>query len=318
MNPKYILTAVFIFLSLITHGQQTSDQFYNKYGLRLYTGNVFAHADDVRNTSDSRPLSIELEYSRRHISEDVWNLCRCYPTTGFVLGYQDYKNSILGRGGHFGYFVQYHFLQRSKLSPYLRGLGGISYNNNPHNENTNPENQSYSLPVNFSLQLTFGIESQLGENYFIDINASFNHISNGGINQPNRGINWPGIGIGIYYSPNFSTLKNRDHIVPLQMSTSRWYKRFETYFSAHSRTFAKKERFVVLGSEFLLGYYLSNLHAINIGLEWNYDFAKARLIDWEMKSKTAHRASVNFGHEFILGDFRFSQKIGIMTIRLCK
>ncbi len=305
-----LLPLIFTF-SLSSQNQH--DQFYNKFGLRAYTGSIFVHSDDVENTSGSRPFAIEIEYSKRYKGAEVWNLCRCYPTTGFVLAYHNYDNEIIGNGGHLGYFVQYHFLQRSRLSPYLRGLGGLSYNNNPHHEIHNPDNQSYSLPINFSLQLALGIEAQLAENYFMDVHASFNHISNGGLQQPNKGINWPALGVGIYYSPNFSPLENRDEIIPHKMNTSNWYKRFEGYLSAHSRNFDDKERFPVFGGEFLLGYYLSNLNALNSGIEWNLDLAKSRLIELESKSKTAHRLSVNFGHEFILGDFRFSQKLGIYT-----
>lgn len=294
--------------------QGTTEYYYKKFGLRLYKGSVFVHSEDVENTSGSNPFSIEVEYSKRFKSESVWDLCRCYPTTGFLAAYQNYDNKILGNGGHLAYFIQYHFFQRSKISPAIRGTGGVSYNSNPHDEITNPNNQSYSLPINFSLQFAAFIEAQLSSNYLIDINFSFNHISNGGIQQPNKGINWPSFGASIYYTPNSTALMNRDEIIPLKTNPSNWFKRMEIYLSGHSRTFAEKEHFFVFGSEFLGGYYVNNLNTLVGGIEWNFDQAKQRYIALNNSQKTAHLLSFHLGHEFVLGDFRFSQKLGLYLL----
>lgn len=293
---------------------QNNQNTIHKIGIRPYTGSIFVHSEDVENTSGSRPFALDLEFSKRFKGEDIWNLCRCYPTSGFVVGYQDYDNEILGRGAHLAYFVQYHFLQLSKISPFIRATGGLSYNSSPYNELENPDNQSYSLPVNFSLQFSGGIEFQLNKKWIVDINTSFNHISNGGLEQPNKGINWLSFGLGANYMPDYSPFKNRDNVVPHKNAENDWFKRIELNGSALSKTFDKKERFLVFGSEFLFGHYLSNLHSLLGGLEWNLDRSLARKIEFEELDKTAHRLSFNLGHEFILGDFRFSQKLGVYLL----
>lgn len=303
-----------LFFFSFSFAQDLTNDYYKKYGLTIYRGSIFVHSNDVENTSGSNPFAIELAYSKRYKSESVWDLCRCYPTTGFVAAYQNYDNEILGHGAHIAYFIQYHFFQKAKVSPTLRGLGGLSYNSNPNDEFNNPNNQSYSLPINFSLQLALGIEAQLSPKYLADLHLSFNHISNGGIQQPNKGINWPALGLGLYYTPDFTPFEDRKEIVPKSLNASNWYRRVEVYASAHSRTFEEKERFAVIGSEFLLGYYLTNLHALNTGIEWNFDQAKRKVISINDKNKTAQRVSFNVGHEFVLGDFRFSQKLGIYAV----
>ena len=291
--------------------QNEAKESFRKIGLRGYIGRIFVHSEDVENTSGSNPVAIEVEYSKRHIGETVWDLCRCYPTTGLVAAFHNYDNKVLGYGAHLAYFVQYHFFQNTRISPTLRGLGGLSYNSNPYQEDFNPDNRSYSLPINFSLQVALGIEAQLTKNYTADVHFSFNHISNGGIQQPNKGINWPALGLGFYYVPDYFTIINRKEISPKKINSSTWFNRFEIYASAHSRTFEEKERFAVLGSELLLGYYLSNLNVLSTSLEWNYDYAQEKYVVLNNKNKSAHRISLNTGHEFVLGDFRFTQKAGI-------
>ena len=295
--------------SCFVHAQKENNS-YRKVGVRSYVGSVFVHSEDVENTSGARPYAIDIEWSKRFKGQTSWDLCRCYPTTGFVLGYQNYDNEILGSGAHVAYFVQYHFLQTSRLSPFIRGTGGVSYNSNPHDFTNNPHNESYSLPVNFSLQFAGGIEFQWKDQWIFDLSTSFNHISNGGLEQPNKGINWISLGLGAYFVPNFTPFMNRQDVQPKVYNDSPWFRRFEIYGSALSRTFEEKERFLVFGSTFLMGYYLSNLHSLLGGIEWNMDQSLARKIEVEELNKNHHRISVNVGHEFILGDFRFSQKIG--------
>lgn len=287
------------------------EDFYSRFGIRFYRGSIFAHSVDVENTKGSRPFAIEFDYSKRLQGEKIWNTCRCYPTVGFIGGYTNYDNEILGMGAHLGYFVQYHFIQRSWISPAIRALGGFSYNNRPNHETKNPLNQSYSLPVNFAIQLACLLEMRLHEKLTVDLSLSFNHISNGGIRQPNKGINWPSLGFGAYYTPNYQAFINRKNHIPERLNPRPWFIRATAYSSGHTETIAeKKDLFLVFGAELLGGYYINNLQSLLTGIEWNYDQARTRRIYTDELNAHAHRLSLVVGHEFILGDFRFTQKLG--------
>lgn len=285
---------------------------YIRYGARYFSGFIIAHAKDVENTAGSRPYGIELEYSKRHLSEDVWNLCRCYPTTGFSLAFKNYDNEVLGYGFHAAYFVHYHFLQNVRINPVLRGTAGAELNTNPYHSIRNPDNRSYSYYLNFSLQLALMAEIRISDNLFLDLGMAFNHISNGGIKQPNRGINWPSFGMGMHYTPGFYPEINRSEKIPPISENEKWFNRINVYFSAHSKTFDEKERFLILGSDLLKGFRVNNLNSLLVGFEWNFDNSLKREIEFEeFGEKNANRVSVFTGHEFTMGDFRFSQILGI-------
>ncbi len=313
--PKVLFSFVLsFFISFLAIPQNADDKYneaYNLIGLRTYSGNIIAHAADVENTAGSRPYVFEFEYSKRHIGASVWDLCRCYPTTGFLLAYKNYDNRVLGHGFHLAYFVQYHFLQTTRISPFIRGVGGFEYNTNPYHEIKNPCNQSYSMPLNFSLQYSAGLNFRINERIFTDFSLAFNHISNGGLRQPNRGINWPSFGLAVYYSPDFVQAKNRKSQSPQYDESEKWAQRLDFYFSAHSKTFAQKERFGIFGAEYSIARRLSNLHAINTAVEWNLDMSRYRRIEYNNLQKDPHRLGILAGHEFIMGRFRFSQKLGI-------
>ncbi len=315
VSRNIALSILFVFIHTGLIAQLLDDDpgkgFYNKYGFRFYTGNVFAHTRDVRNTLGTSPFAFEIELSKRIVNQEVWDLCRCYPTTGYLIAFKNYNNEILGYGFNTAYFVQYHFLSAAKISPVIRGAGGIEYNTNPYNAKSNTENHSYSSPVNASLQLAIGMDAHLGKNLVFDILFGFNHISNGGLRQPNRGINWYGTAFNVSYVPNF--------LPPQKISTShsgvepgrKWMGRFEIYLSYLSETFDEKERLVIYGSEATLGRRVSGLNTVLAGIEWNLDMRNKRRVEYYDLNVNPNRFSFLSGHEFNMGAFRFSQKIGI-------
>ena len=40
--------------------------------------------------------------------------------------------------------------------------------------------------------------------------GNYNHISNGGLKQPNKGINYPTLALGLDYIPNPILIQNRE------------------------------------------------------------------------------------------------------------
>jgi hypothetical protein len=297
-------------LLLISQDVITYQDAYHHYGIKHYNGAVFAHSEAVQNTAGSRPWAIELEYSKRHTSSDVWNTCRCYPSTGWLLAYKNYDNVVLGHGIHLAYYVQYHVLSDKRISPIIRGTAGLEYNTNPHDEVHNPENRSYSMHVNSSLQIALGAYFKINDNLFSDVVFAFNHISNGGARAPNKGINWPSAGIGLYYSPDFAPLKNRTDSIPVQTCTNKWIARLNTNLTAKSKTYDEKEIHLIGGAEILTGRRMSNLSNVLGGLEWNHSGLHTRSIEYYNLSANPNIMSVFAGHEFVMGKFRFSQKLG--------
>lgn len=306
----YFLFSIIIPASLLAQEKPNYTNQYHHYGIKHYNGTVFAHTEAVQNTAGSRPWAIELEYSKRHTSSKVWNTCRCYPSSGVVLAYKNYDSDVLGHGVHLAYYVQYHALADKTISPIIRGTAGLEYNTNPYHEIHNPENQSYSMHVNASLQVAFGAYFKINDNIFSDLVFAFNHISNGGSKAPNKGINWPSAGIGLYYSPDYGNIKNRGDSIPVQTFTNKWITRINTYLTAKSQIYDVKEIHMIGGAEMLAGRRISNLNNLLGGFEWNLNGLHIRSIEYYELAGNPNILSVFAGHEFVMGKFRFSQKLG--------
>lgn len=309
MIKSRCILALWLFSAAVTFGQNHSQ---NRFGLKSYAGKIIAHAADVENTAGAVPVGIEAEFSRLIADTHALKICNCLPTLGFRLAYIDYNNKVLGRGAHAAFFMHYNLLPGRGINPYIGGTAGLGYANNPFHEIKNPENQSYSLRVNGYLRVSTGVEVRLSPRSSLSAEIGFHHISNGGLSQPNRGINQPAVGAGYLFTPypqEFSAKKLRSKKYrEMKGETSM---RVFIAGTGNAVDYGKKQRFPVFGAGIISGVNLNNLNRLTLGLEWHYDGGHNQRIKELNLKGNAHRVAMPAGHEFILGKFIFSQQVGI-------
>ena len=92
----------------------------------------------------------------------------------------------------------------------FRLAAGLSFETRPYDENNNPENLSYSLPVNQYSQLALILHYHINPKIKVTTSGNYNHISNGGLKQPNKGINYPTLAVGLDYTPKPISFKKRE------------------------------------------------------------------------------------------------------------
>ena len=79
----------------------------------------------------------------------------------------------------------------------IRGGGGISYHNRIYDPVDNPLNMFFSSRISFPLYVAARFKYSINDKTFITLSASYNHISNGGYKQPNKGMNFPTLALGL-------------------------------------------------------------------------------------------------------------------------
>ncbi len=110
-------------------------------------------------------------------------------TNSFI--YKGPGNYIGGLTG----LVRYNFGQPDwKLVPYLQAGVGFIYTDT-YKEDNAPIGQA----LEFNPQLSFGIRRLINQNWSIDAEAMFHHMSNAGMDDINEGINASGGFIGLTY-----------------------------------------------------------------------------------------------------------------------
>ncbi|MFT2009824.1 acyloxyacyl hydrolase [Pontibacter sp. 13R65] len=282
-------------------------------GLGTQYGFIFAHSQDVQNTQGANPFGTELILSWQRNDPDTWNLCHCFPRNGLLLNYYNFDNAILGKGFSAAYFLEPTYKLTGKAFFSFKGSAGFSYLNNPHNEATNPANQSYSTNLNAYLLLGVGAWFQLGEHWWLNPSVNYQHISNGGLSKPNKGINWPTAGVAISYQPISRTYYTQPRTTEKYWrgTPPRWDL---TAFGIARRGYdaeGNRERFPMLGLALQGAKQVGRLSNLTLGAELYYDAElKARLANDSINASPI-KAGIMAGHEFILGQFLFSQRLGV-------
>lgn len=282
------------------------------YGLTAHKGFIFAHSEAVQNTSGSYPMGLQLDFNWQLTDEKTWNTCYCYPRTGFFIQYFNFDNQILGHGFTAATFIEPYFSFSNRINMALKATAGLSYLTNPYNRSSNPNNMSYSLLVSGYVSLGIGAHVKLTPQLNLSTYVHYNHISNGGIKDPNKGINWPTASIGFDYTPVQKSFPVREK------TRYKNYKgktpRFDMYAYWSSKTLrpGEKERWMIFGGGINASKQVGVFNALTLGAEWFTDASLRERLKQDGKSEISHtRSGLLVGHEFLMGKIIFSQQLGI-------
>lgn len=283
------------------------------FATRAMYGSIVIHTKFIANTAGARPRAIEFETAKQYSDSATWRKCYCYPRTGIVINLTDFDSHILGKSYSATYFIEPNYRLGSNASFFIKAGGGLSYLTKPFDSLKNPENHTYSLPVNFFLNLGTGISYHVSPKLSIDAMISFNHNSNGDFAIPNRGINWYGGSIALrYYKTN--------NVLPhYKKETDKSWKKekpsIETgiFYSPKSgyTTNGTPQRKTLVGTGFQYSKRVSLISALSLSAEIYYDGAMASTKNLFMDNSSSVLAGIMAGHEFVFRRIIFSQQLGI-------
>ncbi|MHA7058112.1 acyloxyacyl hydrolase [Aquimarina sp. M1] len=291
---------------------QTNPSFY---GVKSHYGFIIAHSPELKPISQTNPYGIQLEYSLLKTSDKAWKTCFCYGRTGIAFAYFNYANpAILGSSYNLVYFVEPYFTYKGPLKFSLRGSIGATYLDKKFDEETNPENLLFSTHLSFYLALSLNLNYQVTNNYTINLSANYNHISNGGQKQPNKGMNFPTLSIGVDKVINNTSLRRKPKSLRSYETTSDYY--LGTFASLRSSDRdAEASNHLLIG---LMGGILkpvSGINGLNIGLELWYDYSDREIAQQQEINDAAFSSAITVGHHFSIGNFYFLQQFGFYLTR---
>lgn len=304
---KYILPGILVMCFFALHAQQKETSF----GVSFNTGAIMAHTRHVQNTDGSYPLGFQFEWNKQLLDEKTWENFNCYPRKGWILQYVNFDNAILGQSIMTSSYIEPYWGYGNRVSFSLKGIAGIAYLNNPYNPLTNPTNQSYSLPINGYLALGFGIHVKLSKQFNANAYGQFSHISNGGYNYPNYGINWSTISLSIDYvlKPVSSLPQRVTKVFAKKKALNKW--EISPYWSNRRIVADREGRRSVVGLTVQFTKQITRINALNIGSEILYDFSLRELLRLNRINRSAWRSGLLIGHTFLIGSVSLSQQIGI-------
>ena len=321
---KYLIFFVLVFFSLRCFAQNKDFVL----GLDGQYGFVWVHTNQVESVRGSRPTSLVLSLTKQYTDENTYSRWHFFARQGLQLSYTDFNKPVLGKAYILAYKLQPILPINEKLNLVLTANVGGAYLTNPYNANTNPTNQSYSEKLNAYLRLAAGLEYNIGNNFGLNLSADYNHISNGGLKQPNRGINYPTASLGIIYHTQSNRLPKYRWVKDDSWKTDNGIKTDITLFASPKDGYAKNpdppaniyytwvhKKQLVIGGNIQFSKRVSGFNAFTVGAEVYHDGGLASIKYNRLDSSSSMFAGILAGNEFIIGRILFSQQLGWYIFR---
>ncbi|MGC9375534.1 MAG: acyloxyacyl hydrolase [Bacteroidales bacterium] len=163
-------------------------------------GFILPHSSKVEHLTHTNPFGVELEYAWIMLQDENWQQCNCYSKMGASFLYVNYANpDIVGSSYNLIGFAE-PFLFRTHQFLLTTRMGvGISVLDKIYDEHQNPDNPFFSTHISFIVHVDANGYYKLTEKLKLLWFAKYCHISNGGIKDPNYGMNFSTFGLGLNY-----------------------------------------------------------------------------------------------------------------------
>ncbi len=321
---RFLFFVSFVFVSLTCLAQYKKDNNDWVVGLDGQYGFVWVHTAKVESVRGSRPTTLSFSLMKQYTDEEIYQKWHFFARQGIQFSYTDFHKPVIGKAYILAYKLQPIVPLSEKVNLVFTGNIGAAYLTNPYNANTNPDNQSYSDKLNAYLRLAAGLEYNIGNNLGASISADYNHISNGGFKQPNRGINYPTASIGLVYHTQTNSLPQYDYEKDESWRNNNNIKVDFSIFASPKGGYAKisdpsqtwnsaawkQQRKLLIGGNVQASKQVSGINALNVGAEAYYDGAIASIKDNRGVPSSNMFVGVLAGNDFIIGRFLFSQQLG--------
>ncbi len=284
-------------------------------GVRLHYGDILSHSKVIEQVSHTNPYGIGFDINRLMVKEKSWRQCNCFSRVGLSVNYFNFDNpDVLGSCINTTIYAEPLIRPKKRLFFSMRAGTGVSFLTTVYDEETNPENMFFSSHISFVL-LTHGyIHYSLHKRWNITAGACFNHISNGGIKLPNKGMNFPTFTIGLDYTFRPLQLPAYGKLSLDEIHTNRFRKTFTCFLTGKvmNANDSYDQKFCyIFGCNATLGYVIGKFSSLSGGMEWisdRYIHEKLRRIN----DNTDHnRLAVLIGHDAIVGRVVFSTHLGV-------
>lgn len=310
MLMKIAVSCFMLLLIQSLHAQNS-----HHFGVKTHKGFIIPHSSELTEIAQSHPFGLQFEWSQLKTGDKAWQTCNCYGRTGISLAYFNYNNpGQLGSSYNINYFAEPYLTFRNSLKLSLRSSVGISYLTRLYDEETNPDNLFFSSLISFYLHLGLNASYALSSRGDINLSLNYNHISNGGQSQPNKGMNFPTVSIGYDYVINRQELVRKPeslrHFEPALWS---YMILFGSMRSADESSEASN--YIRSGLSYGISKPLSRISNLTIGLEVGYDGSYNAIIDMEGFDESPVVSAFLAGHQFSFGKVYFLTQMGIYLTR---
>lgn len=218
--------------------------------------------------------------------------------------------NIIGNAIAINPYVEPFFAHFNNIHLSYRFSLGTAWLRKPYHPENNALNLFYSTHINFTAIAAVAMHYNITSLLSFTLSGNYNHISNGGIQRPNKGINFPTLSLGADYSFSSTEYRYRDK-VDAALYTKTWYYHTSLFVTEKTKNNTNTTKYPVYGIYSDVSHLVGRISAAGIGIEGENNHSVRENIEDAGLSLDHKRLSVLVGHYLLIGRFSFSQHIGI-------
>lgn len=302
-----------LFLPVLSEAQTDETRPF-QVGAKWHRGFIIAHSRELIDVSRSNPFGFELNAHWLMVDEKSVRQTGLIAKRGIAAYYFNFDNpKVLG---HCVAVVPY---VEPLVRPWGRfygsfqlGLGAV-YLSKVYDEESNPTNLFFSLPVSFWAMVNADVYYKINKKWQASCGFNYNHISNGGMKSPNKGMNFPTFNLGLQYAFQASSIRR-------PAKNNDWKKQSRNFSYLLLGASVKNvpagpayptiEPSLLMGAQWMYGRRVGRLSGLSAGIEMVLDGYDRKLLDRLGDPTSTWKGGILLGHELLVGRVRFTIHLG--------
>jgi hypothetical protein len=313
MKPGLVVV-IFILLNQSVIHAETDTIPHIFTGFQAHYGFIIPHSESIRNVSHTKPYGIEISRCKFRTSPGDWKVFNSYWISGIKAGYFNFQYpKVLGYTLAISVFAEPVIISGEKYFFTIKGGGGLSYHSKIYDQTDNPLNMFFSSRISLPVYVTAGFKYRISDKTFVTLSGSYNHVSNGGYKQPNKGMNFPTVALGLEHFQKTPPVWDSKYIAYKEVRKPGMFLTIQALTTIRvigkEGAFPQRECFIY-GLNSRVTKPLGPIYALNAGAELICD----RYIRESLRRKNINtdykRFALTLGQEFTFGKVIFTQYFG--------
>ena len=278
-----------------------------------HSGFIIAHSRKLVDVSNSTPYGAEIDLFWTLVDARFTRRTALVARRGFALHRIDFDNpEVLGRVISLTPFVEPMIRAQDRLHGSVRLGVGFAWLNKVYDAETNPANLFFSTRLSFTGMVCANLGYRFSPYWEGRGGFNFNHISNGGMKEPNKGMNYPTWSVGAVYTPRpvAVTRPVRDDGWRSEPRRSTCAMLSGTLKNMAAVDGQEPERTILAGAIGLTGWRTGRMSMLSGGVEVVHDGFTREALDRVGDDRSAWKGALLAGPELLIGSVRFGVLFG--------
>ena len=241
---------------------------------QAFMGGYLDPSTNLKNIDPNAPTGLNLGIEFPSSRQRPWQQYLNDPTAGLGVSYLNFGNDVMGEGLAMYPYILLNALRTDHFHARIKLASGLVAVNGHYRATINEEipNKTFGSAINVFLSGGLNLDFPITRNLMLNTELGFNHISNGRIQEPNKGANilYGGVGFIATLDPVEGSKKEPVHFPDLPY---KWSLNITGAAGAHNADLSDSRKFLI--STFHAGavYNLTNWYGIGLGADVFYNDA---------------------------------------------